>query len=117
MIKKTMKVRENTFRKLEDPFENGAAKKYVFYVKVDDVAEGIPMATNPRDQKLTSGVATAIKESLLSKNENVKMIYSLLYARPEVRNINIGYEHSEYHNSDYPQNEKGYEQFEKKYKK
>ena len=25
------------------------------------------------------------------KNENVKMIYSLLYARPEVRNINIGY--------------------------
>ena len=64
MIKKTMKVRENTFRKLEDPFENGAAKKYVFYVKVDDVAEGIPMATNPRDQKLTSGVATAIKESL-----------------------------------------------------
>ena len=32
MIKKTMKVRENTFRKLEDPFENGAAKKYVFYV-------------------------------------------------------------------------------------
>ena len=59
MIKKTMKVRENTFRKLEDPFENGAAKKYVFYVKVDDVAEGIPMATNPRDQKLTSGVATA----------------------------------------------------------
>ena len=51
------------------------------------------------------------------KNENVKMIYSLLYARPEVRNISIGYEHSEYHNSDYPQNEKGYEQFEKKYKK
>lgn len=63
-----MKVRENTFRKLEDPFENGAAKKYVFYVKVDDVAEGIPMATNPRDQKLTSGVATAIKESLLSND-------------------------------------------------
>ena len=25
------------------------------------------------------------------KTENVKMIYSLLYARPEVRNINIGY--------------------------
>ena len=68
MIKKTMKVRENTFRKLEDPFENGAAKKYVFYVKVDDVAEGIPMATNPRNQKLTSGVATAIKESLLSND-------------------------------------------------
>ena len=68
MIKKTMRVQENTFRKLDDPFENGAAKKYVFYVKVDDVAEGIPMATNPRDQKLTSSVATAIKESLLSND-------------------------------------------------
>lgn len=63
-----MRVQENTFRKLDDPFENGAAKKYVFYVKVDDVAEGIPMATNPRDQKLTSSVATAIKESLLSND-------------------------------------------------
>lgn len=70
MIKKTltMRVQENTFRKLEDPFENGTSKKYIFYVKVDDVAEGIPMATNPRDQKLTSNVANAIKESLLSND-------------------------------------------------
>lgn len=68
MIKKTMHVQENTFRKLEDPFENKAARKYVFYVKVDDVPEGIPMATNPRDQKLTSSVAAAISESLLSND-------------------------------------------------
>lgn len=68
MIKKTMQVQENSFRKLDDPFENGKSKKYVFYVKVDDVPEGIPMATNPREQKLTSGVATAIKESLLSND-------------------------------------------------
>lgn len=68
MITKTFKVKASTFRKLDDPFENGASKKYVFYVKVDDVPEGIPMATNPRDQKLTSSVARAIEESLLSND-------------------------------------------------
>ncbi|MEF2824976.1 MAG: AIPR family protein [Peptococcaceae bacterium] len=66
-IKKTMYVKENSFRKLDDPF-NDSAKKYVFYVKVCDVPEDIPMATNPRDQKLTSGVAQAIKESLESND-------------------------------------------------
>lgn len=68
MLKKTMRVQENSFRKLDDPFENGKSKKYVFYVKVDEVPDGIPMATNPRDQKLTSNVANAIKESLLSND-------------------------------------------------
>ena len=66
-IRKTMYVKENSFRKLDDPF-NDDAKKYVFYVKVCDVPEGIPMATNPREQKLTSGVAQAIKESLESND-------------------------------------------------
>ena len=66
-IRKTMYVKENSFRKLDDPF-NDIAKKYVFYVKICDVPEGIPMATNPRDQKLTSGVAQAIKESLESND-------------------------------------------------
>lgn len=66
-IRKTMYVKENSFRKLDDPF-NDVAKKYVFYVKICDVSEGIPMATNPRDQKLTSGVAQAIKESLESND-------------------------------------------------
>lgn len=68
MIKKTMAVKENSFRKLDDPYENGKSKKYVFYVKVDDVMEGIPMATNPREQSLKSGVAAAITESLLSND-------------------------------------------------
>lgn len=67
IIRKTMKVKENTFRKLDDPFNN-SSKKYVFYVKVSDVPEGIPMATNPRDQKLTSGVAQAIRDSLESND-------------------------------------------------
>ena len=39
---------------------NNDSKKYIFYVKVDDVPLGIPMATNPRNQKLTSSVAKAI---------------------------------------------------------
>lgn len=66
-VRKTMFVKENSFRKLDDPF-NDLAKKYVFYVKICDVPEGIPMATNPRDQKLTSGVAQAIKDSLESND-------------------------------------------------
>lgn len=68
MITKTMSVKENSFRKLDDPFENGKSKKYVFYVKVDDVPEGIPMATNPREQKLNSNVAKTIIESLTSND-------------------------------------------------
>lgn len=66
-VRKTMYVKENSFRKLDDPF-NDVSKKYVFYVKASDVPENIPMATNPRDQKLTSGVAQAIKESLESND-------------------------------------------------
>lgn len=66
-VRKTMYAKENSFRKLDDPF-NDLTKKYVFYVKVCDVPEGIPMATNPRDQGLTSGVAQAIKESLESND-------------------------------------------------
>lgn len=66
-VRKTMYVKENSFRKLDDPF-NDSTKKYIFYVKVCDVPDGIPMSTNPRDQKLTSGVAQAIKESLESND-------------------------------------------------
>lgn len=67
MIKKTMQVKENSFRKLDDPF-NEQSKKYIFYVDINKVPEGIPMATNPRDQKLTSGVAQTITESLESND-------------------------------------------------
>ena len=65
---KTFKVNGSTFRKLDDPFENGKSKKYVFYTKVGDVPEGIPMATNPREQKLTSAVAKTIEDSLMSND-------------------------------------------------
>lgn len=68
MVKKTIKVQGNSFRKLDDPFENGRSKKYIFYAKVDDIPDGIPMSTNPRDQKLDSNVANIIRESLLSND-------------------------------------------------
>ena len=58
-----MKVSKNSFRKLLDPI-SGEPDKYFFYVKVDNVKEGIPMDTNPRDQKLNSSVAKAIIDSL-----------------------------------------------------
>ena len=68
MISKTMKVRDYAFRKFEDPIGNGISRKYIFYVKVGDGPEGFPMATNHRDQKLTSSVAAAIEDSLLSND-------------------------------------------------
>ncbi len=68
MLKKTFKIAGSTFRKLDDPFENGSSKKFVFYANVNDVPEGIPMATNPREQKLNSGVAKAIENSLCSND-------------------------------------------------
>ena len=42
--------------------------------------------------RIEKGAVEKLRKSFYDfKNENVKMIYSLLYARPEVRNINIGY--------------------------
>jgi hypothetical protein len=63
-----MEVKNQSFKRLDDPIGNGKAKKYVFYVKIDDVAIDIPMATNPRDQKLNSSVASDIEASLTSND-------------------------------------------------
>ena len=68
MIKKTIRVSDNNFRRYDDPLGNEKSKKYIFYARTCDVPEGIPMATNPRDQKLTSSVASTITESLLSND-------------------------------------------------
>ncbi len=67
-MKMTFPVKRDSFKRLDDPFENGLSKKYVFYAKVADVPDGFPMDTNPRDQKLSSGVAIDIKESLESND-------------------------------------------------
>ena len=52
MIRKIIKVSDNNFRKFDDPLGNETPRKYIFYAKTCDVPEGIPMSTNPRDQKL-----------------------------------------------------------------
>ena len=49
MIRKTIKVSDNNFRKFDDPLGNETPRKYIFYAKTCDVPEGIPMSTNPRD--------------------------------------------------------------------
>lgn len=87
-IRKTMYVKENSFRKLDDPF-NDVAKKYVFYVKICDVPEGIPMATNPRDQKLTSGVAQAIKESLESNDGFFTIKFQMVLFTPRLQHSDL----------------------------
>ena len=45
-VTKTMYVKENSFRKLDDPF-NSLAKKYVFYVKICDVPGSHRQFRNP----------------------------------------------------------------------
>lgn len=67
MVVFKIKSTPNSFRRVEDP-TNPESAKFFFYTKIDDIAEGMPMATNPRDQKLSSNVATAIRDSLESND-------------------------------------------------
>lgn len=67
MTQVIIKAKRNSFKKIEDPMGLGT-NKYLFYANVSDVPEHIPMATNPREQKLTSGVAQAIEDSLKSND-------------------------------------------------
>lgn len=104
MLEKTMVVKDSSFRKLDDPFENGKSRKYVFYVKVDDVAEGIPMTTNPRDQKLTSNVAKAITDSLTSndgyfhlKNRGIVVSAQKVNYNNKTGKVTIYFENTQYH--------------------
>ena len=104
MLEKTMVVKDSSFRKLDDPFENGKSRKYVLYVKVDDVAEGIPMTTNPRDQKLTSNVAKAITDSLTSndgyfhlKNRGIVVSAQKVNYNNKTGKVTIYFENTQYH--------------------
>lgn len=104
MLEKTMVVKDSSFRKLDDPFENGKSRKYVFYVKVDDVAEGIPMTTNPRDQKLTSNVAKAITDSLTSndgyfhlRNRGIVVSAQKVNYNNKTGKVTIYFENTQYH--------------------
>lgn len=62
------KIKAIEFKKMKSPVQDEKKVKYVCYVHVDDVPKDIPMATNPRDQKLGRGVAKDIEESLLSND-------------------------------------------------
>ena len=104
MIRKTFKVEANTFRKLDDPFENRKSKKYVFYCKIEDVPEGIPMATNPREQKLSSAVAKAIETSLCSndgyfhlKNRGIVVSASKVIFNNQKEDVTIEFDDNELH--------------------
>lgn len=66
--KVVMRVKSGSLRCLDNPVENLNCKKYIFYVRIDDVAEGIPMATNPREQNLKTNVACDIKQALESND-------------------------------------------------
>ena len=101
MLKKTMPVKANSFQVLLNPVGNNDSKKYIFYVKVDDVPLGIPMATNPRNQKLTSSVAKAITESLLSndgnfylKNRGIILSASKLEYDPERAEVTVYFDNT-----------------------
>ena len=64
------KIPAAQFKRMDDPLGRSEKRKYTCYVHVDDVPEGIPMATNPREQKLNSSVAKKIEESLVSNDGN-----------------------------------------------
>ncbi len=61
-------IKTEEFRRLDNPHGPSDKHKYVCYVHIDHVPEDIPMATNPRDQKLTTDVAKDIEESLISND-------------------------------------------------
>lgn len=71
MQKLELVVPVESFRKIPNPYKkigNGESipEMYVAICDVTKLPETIPMETNPREQKLTTGVAKKIKESLIS---------------------------------------------------
>ena len=67
-----LKFKVESFRKVPNPYLNNEdgekdAMMYIAICDVKDIPESIPMDTNPRQQKLTTGVAKKIKASLLDR--------------------------------------------------
>ena len=70
MIQMKMKAKE--FKKMIDPADqNSKHVKFVCYVQANTIPQQVDewMATNPREQKMTTNVAQKIKDSL-SENSN-----------------------------------------------
>ncbi len=68
--KLTLTFPVQSFRKIPNPYlkaEEGEknASMYIAICDVKDIPDSIPMGTNPREQKLTTGVAKKIKSSLV----------------------------------------------------
>ncbi|WZU00796.1 AIPR family protein [Erysipelothrix sp. D19-032] len=74
MTKISFKV--NSFRKIPNPYlgeEDSSFNRvntYIAIVDVKDIPDNIPKGTNPREQKLSTGVAKSIEYSLLKPNED-----------------------------------------------
>ncbi|WP_409967542.1 AIPR family protein [Bengtsoniella intestinalis] len=67
-----MTFKAEAFRKIPNPYlkaDQGtqAAEMYFAICDIKNIPDNIPMQTNPREQKLTTGVAKKIKESLLNE--------------------------------------------------
>lgn len=72
--KQTLTFKVQSFRRIPNPYlksDGGekSAEMYIALCDVKDIPEGIPMETNPREQKMTTNVAKQIKESLLNVSE------------------------------------------------
>ena len=75
------KIKATQFKRMEDPLNRNQKRKYVCYVKIDDIPENIPMLTNPREQKLTTTVAKQIEQSLLSNDGDFHLKNSCIICR------------------------------------
>lgn len=69
---KELNFKTKCFRKVPNPFYNSEdftsnSEMYVMICDVKDIPKDIPMDTNPREQKLTTGVAKKIRASLTSE--------------------------------------------------
>lgn len=69
---KTLTFKSKSFRKVPSPFYDSEepmnlSEMYMIICDVKDVPREIPMGTNPREQKLTTGVAKKIRNSLTNQ--------------------------------------------------
>lgn len=72
-MSKELKIKVESFRKIPNPYvtKDVGAKEAMMYIAICDVKDipnDIPMETNPREQKLTTGVPKKIKASLLGED-------------------------------------------------
>ena len=72
---KVLNFKTKSFRKIPNPFYNSenaidSSEMYIMICDVKDVPKDIPMDTNPREQKFTTGVAKKIKFTLINEKQH-----------------------------------------------